>query len=217
MAPITPELQTVQENIKNVIQDLFQILVQVSNYDAFGRSTRDTLAQDFQTLSETLAHLHATTTTTTPAADPLSSASSDPAAKATLSPAANKPIPEPLIHYVENGRNPDIYTREFVELVRRMNQLARGKAHAFAAFRDVLAREMAAALPEVRDDVRRVLQATGGGGGGGGDGLESLAAASAGAGASSASAPALASASGAAPPGTAAGAADGQQGQGQRS
>lgn len=71
-------------------------------------------------------------------------------------------IPEPLIQYVENGRNPDIYTREFVELVRRMNQLARGKMHAFTDFRDVLAREMNSALPEVRGDVQRVLEATGG-------------------------------------------------------
>jgi hypothetical protein len=40
---LTPSLA---EEVKNVIQDLFQILVQVSNYDAFGRPTRDALAQD---------------------------------------------------------------------------------------------------------------------------------------------------------------------------
>lgn len=44
-----------------------------------------------------------------------------------------------------------------------MNQLARGKSHAFRSFRDVLAREMSSALPEVREDVKRVLEATGGG------------------------------------------------------
>lgn len=43
-----------------------------------------------------------------------------------------------------------------------MNQLARGKMHAFTDFRDVLAREMNSALPEVRGDVQRVLEATGG-------------------------------------------------------
>ncbi|KAL2164041.1 hypothetical protein VTH06DRAFT_3255 [Thermothelomyces fergusii] len=143
MAPINPDLQNVQEDIKNVIQDLFQVMVQVSNYDAAGRPTRDVLAQDIQTLDATLRTLHAR-------------------AQALPAPSADKPIPEPLIHYVENGRNPDIYTREFVELVRRMNQLARGKMHAFRAFRDVLAREMASALPEVRPDIDRVLDATGG-------------------------------------------------------
>ncbi|KAK4123294.1 hypothetical protein N657DRAFT_646046 [Parathielavia appendiculata] len=145
MAPINSDLQNVQEEVKNVIQDLFQILVQVSNYDALGRPTREPLAQDFQTLDETLRTLHATALSAS-----------------TTSNGADKAIPEPLIHYVENGRNPDIYTREFVELVRRMNQLARGKTHAFRDFRDVLAREMSIALPELRADVGRVLEATGG-------------------------------------------------------
>lgn len=83
-------------------------------------------------------------------------------ANAMQSSGSDTGIPETLIHYVENGRNPDIYTREFVELVRRMNQLTRGKLHAFASFRDVLAHEMENALPELRDDVRRVVHATGG-------------------------------------------------------
>ncbi|KAK3954157.1 transcription factor subunit Med10 of mediator complex-domain-containing protein [Pseudoneurospora amorphoporcata] len=76
----------------------------------------------------------------------------------------NPGIPIPLITYVENGRNPDVYTREFIELVRRNNQLMRGKMHAFRDFRDVLAGEMEAALPELKEDVRRVVEATGGAG-----------------------------------------------------
>lgn len=71
-------------------------------------------------------------------------------------------VPPELLEYVENGRNPDIYTREFVELVRRGNQLMRGKMRAFGEFRDVLAREMGSALPELRGDVERVVRETGG-------------------------------------------------------
>ena len=71
-------------------------------------------------------------------------------------------VPPELIDYVENGRNPDIYTREFVELVRRGNQLMRGKMQSFGTFRDVLAKNMAKANPELRDDVIKVLEATGG-------------------------------------------------------
>lgn len=71
-------------------------------------------------------------------------------------------MPPELLEYVENGRNPDIYTREFVELVRRGNQLMRGKMHAFGSFRDVLAQNMTTAMPELKDDVDRVLEATGG-------------------------------------------------------
>ena len=43
-----------------------------------------------------------------------------------------------------------------------MNQLARGKTRAFADFRDVLAHQMEVALPELRDDVKKVVEATGG-------------------------------------------------------
>lgn len=70
-------------------------------------------------------------------------------------------MPPELVKYVEGGRNPDIYTREFVELVRRGNQLVRGKMGAFETFREVLAGEMTSAMPELKGDIDRVLEATG--------------------------------------------------------
>jgi len=63
---------------------------------------------------------------------------------------------------VDNGRNPDIYTREFVELARKGNQMMKGKMEAFMSFRDVLAEEMERAMPELKEDVERVLEETGG-------------------------------------------------------
>ena len=71
-------------------------------------------------------------------------------------------IPPEVIEYVESGRNPDIYTREFVELVQKNNDHLRGKMLAFRGFRDVLADEISSALPELRDQVERVVQETGG-------------------------------------------------------
>jgi mediator of RNA polymerase II transcription subunit 10 len=140
-------------------------MVQVSTYDTAGRPSRDVLAAELNTLSTSLRAVHTT-----------ASRSLNPSA----SPRASLPsVPDLLIRYVENGRNPDIYTREFVELVRRLNQLARGKELAFVHFRDVLAREMASAMPELRADVERVIECTGGrepippvvrADGGGGDG-----------------------------------------------
>lgn len=71
-------------------------------------------------------------------------------------------VPPELIQYVEGGRNPDIYTREFVELVHRGNQLMRGKMHAFAHFRDILADHISEAMPELRTDVEEIVRDTGG-------------------------------------------------------
>jgi mediator of RNA polymerase II transcription subunit 10 len=71
-------------------------------------------------------------------------------------------LPREIIQYVEHGRNPDIYTREFVELVQKANQRHKGRAEAFGRFRDVLAKEIAGAVPEVKEDVSRVVRFTGG-------------------------------------------------------
>lgn len=75
-------------------------------------------------------------------------------------------VPRDLVQYVEAGRNPDIYTREFVELVRRTNQLRAGKRGAFAQFRDTLAGQIRSALPELGGDVDRIMGATAETGGG---------------------------------------------------
>jgi len=67
-----------------------------------------------------------------------------------------------LIQYVEDRRNPDVYKRQIIELVMQYNQLQKGRAEAFADFRDSLGREMMSAIPDMRDDVRGVLKAIGG-------------------------------------------------------
>ncbi|KAJ5582046.1 Mediator of RNA polymerase II transcription subunit 10 [Penicillium sp. DV-2018c] len=77
-------------------------------------------------------------------------------------PLASVQLPPEIIDYVDSARNPDIYTREFVELVQRGNQDLHGKRKAFASFRDVLAREMRSAMPECRGEVDRAVAVSGG-------------------------------------------------------
>ncbi|KAL6866960.1 transcription factor subunit Med10 of mediator complex domain-containing protein [Trichoderma novae-zelandiae] len=141
MAPVDRiDHDAIEQQLKDVIQDFYRIMVQVSTYDSMGRSSKEVLSNEIKTLSTSLQNVHV-----------------------AASPPNHLPsVPPELLEYVENGRNPDIYTREFVELVRRGNQLMRGKVSAFASFRDVLAEQMSAAMPELREDVRRVLEATGG-------------------------------------------------------
>lgn len=67
-----------------------------------------------------------------------------------------------IIQYVEASRNPDIYTREFVELVMRHNQEHKGRSDAFAQFRDILGQRMMAGIPEIRNEVKQVVEASGG-------------------------------------------------------
>ncbi|EHA53068.1 hypothetical protein MCOR27_011412 [Pyricularia oryzae] len=133
-------IDEVEDQLKDVIQGLYQVMVQVAHYDNAGTAnSKEVVASELKSLSSTLQNIHNTA-----------------AAPSTRLPH----VPVELIAYVENGRNPDIYTREFVEMLRRGNQLMRGKTHAFESFRDILAEEMRAAMPEVREDVDRVVAAT---------------------------------------------------------
>lgn len=166
LRPRTSILTPILGQLKQVIQILYEAMIQVNTYDAHtvpvpapagagattttngaattpARATRDVLAAQLTQLSTALQDIHRL--------------AGDAQASGTLS-----DIPRELILYVDNGRNPDIYTREFVELVRRENQLMRGKMRAFGSFRDVLGRELANANPELREDVARVVVRTGG-------------------------------------------------------
>ncbi|KAL8863604.1 MAG: hypothetical protein Q9178_000286 [Gyalolechia marmorata] len=130
MAP--KSIDAVDDQIKDVIQDLFQIQVATHNYA--GPQTQQELVRLITRLAGSLATL-----------------SNDASALPDQ-------IPPEIVDYVDSGRNPDIYTREFVELVQKSNQYLKGRSEAFTRFRDELAEEMVKAWPEMKTDVDNVLQ-----------------------------------------------------------
>ncbi|MCJ1468568.1 RNA polymerase II mediator complex subunit [Pseudocyphellaria aurata] len=129
MAPV--QLDNVDDQLKNVIQDLFEIQSAVHGY--LGPETQQQLIRKISQLSNSLSSLSSTSST------------------------LPTQIPPEIIEYVEDGRNPDIYTREFVELAQKQNQFLKGKSEAFAGFRDVLAEEIVKAMPELREEVEKTI------------------------------------------------------------
>ena len=99
-------------------------------------------ACDFTFISYSWIHCTANTDTTlanrTKLVASLSSLSIASTALSTI-------IPPDIIAYVEQGRNPDIYTREFVELVQKRNSMLKGKIEAFQSFAGILEEDMIAA------------------------------------------------------------------------
>ena len=63
-----------------------------------------------------------------------------------------------MIQFIEDARNPDIYTRMLMEGVQQSNSYVKGKTEALAGFRDCLAEEMLAEWPEMAGSIRTVLQ-----------------------------------------------------------
>ncbi|KAF7133647.1 hypothetical protein CNMCM5793_004939 [Aspergillus hiratsukae] len=153
---------TKTDDLKEVIQHLFEIQSAVHGY--LGPETQTELVRKIKNLTLALSTL---STHTKPEPSPQDQQEEEKATPETSADAGEPllkdiQLPPEIIDYVDAARNPDIYTREFVELVQRGNQDLKGKKEAFAAFRDVLAREMRSAMPECRGEVERVLAATGG-------------------------------------------------------
>ncbi|KIW06187.1 hypothetical protein, variant 2 [Verruconis gallopava] len=122
--------------MKEIVQNLYNLIAQT--YDHAGAATVSAMDREIAQLVQRLVDLN------------------------ELAPQIAVQIPDQIIVYVQEGRNPEIYTREFVEVIMKQNQKLKGKSEAFAQFRDILAREWAAAMPELKPQIRDVVHNTGG-------------------------------------------------------
>ncbi|KAG2227315.1 hypothetical protein INT45_004270 [Circinella minor] len=61
-------------------------------------------------------------------------------------------IPEEVINFVEQGRNPDIFTQGFVERTASENQFTNGKIKAVDEFRSILSDEFKKHYPDLYDN-----------------------------------------------------------------
>ncbi|CAG5181188.1 uncharacterized protein ALTATR162_LOCUS9637 [Alternaria atra] len=138
MAALSPEsaIIDVEAQLKDIVQNLYNLIVQA--YDHHGSKTQEAMKREIQSLVQNLVKLSRT------------------------APSVNINIPPEVMSYVENSRNPDIFTREFVETVQRMNQMLYGRVDAYRALQEQLARHVSSAIPELKDDVNSVVESTGG-------------------------------------------------------
>lgn len=71
-------------------------------------------------------------------------------------------VPQDVVEYIEAGRNPNVYTRQFSEAVTREAQDLKGKMTAFQSFSDILAGaiedESHGFGPAITADVQRAKQ-----------------------------------------------------------
>ncbi|KAI4694460.1 RNA polymerase II mediator complex subunit [Alternaria sp. BMP 2799] len=138
MATLSPEsaIIDVEAQLKDIVQNLYNLIVQA--YDHHGSKTQEAIRREIQSLVQNLVKLSRT------------------------APSVNINIPPEVMSYVENSRNPDIFTREFVETVQRMNQMLYGRVDAYRALQEQLALHVSSAIPELREDVTSVVESTGG-------------------------------------------------------
>ncbi|RLV93421.1 Mediator of RNA polymerase II transcription subunit 10 [Spathaspora sp. JA1] len=79
----------------------------------------------------------------------------------TTNPYTNQyPVPIDVISYIEDGRNPDIYTREFIEVTAKSNARLKGKMQGFAKLRDVLGDKLGKEFPALIDSIEDIKKRT---------------------------------------------------------
>ncbi|KEF57943.1 uncharacterized protein A1O9_05865 [Exophiala aquamarina CBS 119918] len=149
MAPVK-DTTGVQAGIKDVIQNLYDIQVQTHGYVP---ETADLLVDKMTDLAQSLNRLQHMTSTTGSPNNPIHSV---------------RIAPE-IVDYVDDGRNPDIFTRDFVENVQRGNAVINGKQKAFKDFSEVFAEVLKEGMPELRRHVDKVMDNAGFGAEGSGE------------------------------------------------
>lgn len=70
------------------------------------------------------------------------------------------PIPVDIISYIEDGRNPDIYTREFLEINAKSNARLKAKFQNFKKLQLVLSEKVVNEFPDLKDTVEDVNSRT---------------------------------------------------------
>jgi mediator of RNA polymerase II transcription subunit 10 len=72
-------------------------------------------------------------------------------------------VPPEVVDYVDDGRNPDIYRRDLVEVVQRGNAVLNGKMNAFGSFSTVFAADLRKMSPEMAKAVDEIMGVNGDG------------------------------------------------------
>ncbi|CAK1356097.1 Mediator of RNA polymerase II transcription subunit 10 [Cercospora beticola] len=131
----TTTLDEVNKELRAIITNLYMVLCQAHEYQ--GPNTNQALQREMKDLLQNLKNL---------------------SQKAQLLPTH---VPKDIIDYVELARNPDVYTREFVEVVMRHNQEQKGRNEAYGDFHDILAQTIITGIPDMAEDVKKVAAASG--------------------------------------------------------
>ncbi|KAI1610578.1 transcription factor subunit Med10 of mediator complex-domain-containing protein [Exophiala viscosa] len=141
MAPVK-DTSSVHLTIKDIIQHLSDIQFQTHGYVP---ETQDLMVDKMTDLAQSLARLQSLTSTTASPNNHVHSIS----------------IAPEIVDYVDDGRNPDIFTRDFVENVQRGNAVINGKQQAFRDFTEIYAKALKDGVPGVRRQVDRVMENAG--------------------------------------------------------
>ncbi|KPI44754.1 Mediator of RNA polymerase II transcription subunit 10 [Cyphellophora attinorum] len=128
--------------IKDVVDNLYDVQSKTHGYIP---ETQDLLVERLTDLTTSLTQLRDLTNRQ----------------KTPSNPIHDVRIPPEIVDYVDEGRNPDIFTRDFVENVQRGNAVVNGKKQAFRDFSVIFAQKLKEGIKGVDQHVDRIMEQAG--------------------------------------------------------
>jgi mediator of RNA polymerase II transcription subunit 10 len=128
--------------IKDVVDNLYDVQSKTHGYIP---ETQDLLVERLTDLTASLTQLRDLTNRQ----------------KTPSNPIHDVRIPPEIVDYVDEGRNPDIFTRDFVENVQRGNAVVNGKKQAFRDFSVIFAQKLKEGIKGVDQHVDRIMEQAG--------------------------------------------------------
>jgi mediator of RNA polymerase II transcription subunit 10 len=144
---------TAEAQLKDIVQNLYNLIVQ--SYDHRGTQTQEAMKREMCVFSIYAWRIAANLACSQSLLQNLVKLS-------RTAPQVYVDIPPEVTNYVESSRNPDIFTREFVETVQRMNQMLKGRSDALQMLQEQIAWQLTNVIPELKDDVARAVESSGG-------------------------------------------------------
>ncbi|CCG20906.1 RNA polymerase II mediator complex subunit [Candida orthopsilosis Co 90-125] len=72
----------------------------------------------------------------------------------------DKLVPIDVVSYIEDGRNPDIYTREFIEVTAKSNAKLKGKMQGFNKLGNILSEKLVQEYPRLEAGLKDIKSRT---------------------------------------------------------
>lgn len=149
---LNTQLGKTQQEISNIIETFIHLGVQVHDFKATDDAKLG-LANNINKVINQLKSLESSANESSPSAD-TQEINNDPDDVSNKLSEIN--IPLEVLNYIEDGRNPDIYTREFIEVVRKINQYLNGKSIAFNKFKNILSSKIIKEFPDLQESVNEI-------------------------------------------------------------
>ncbi|GME99927.1 unnamed protein product [[Candida] boidinii] len=149
---LNTQLGKTQQEISNIIETFIHLGVQVHDFKATDDAKLG-LANNINKVINQLKSLESSANESSPSADTQEINNDTDDVSNKLS---EINIPLEVLNYIEDGRNPDIYTREFIEVVRKINQYLNGKSIAFNKFKNILSSKIIKEFPDLQESVNEI-------------------------------------------------------------